>query len=649
MDKAKPETTGGGEAPRWLRLAITVTAVGITLTALLWSLEVYQRVGLNLYTAQVLGVVLAFSLALAFLRLPARRGSPRLYAPWYDLLAAALGFAGGIYMAVQYPDLVDMTTEAPWDTVTLGLIIVPLTIEAMRRATGNALPIIVGAFILYGLLGHLLPGQFAAQKSEWDVFVGFLALDGNAIPGGPLAVACGIVVAFIFFGNLLRVTHGTDFFTDAALILMGRYRGGSAKVAVFGSALFGSISGSAVANVVATGVVTIPMIKKGGYAPHKAAAIEAVASTGGQLLPPVMGAAAFLMADFLEIDYTKVVLAALVPGMLYYIALFFMADLEAARDGLARIDPKDRPRARILVQGWIFIVPFAVLIIALFRYHLLPQTAAILACGALLVTSLAFGYRGHRPGLRPILETIRATGIAVLDLILITAAAGMVIGVLANSGLGFTFTNVLVQLGSGSLIPLLLLAAGVCIVLGMGLPTLGVYVLLAALVAPGLIEVGIHPMAAHLYVMYFGMMSMITPPVAIAAYAAAGIADSDPLRTAFAAVRFGWLAYVIPILFVLSPSLILVGDTLSIVSSIAAVTIGIWFVSVAIAGYFLRPVALPMRLAFAIAGILALLPLGRFAGGPYLVAVGAAAGVVLCANEILGARARRRPAAKDSA
>jgi TRAP-type uncharacterized transport system fused permease subunit len=290
-----------------------------------------------------------------------------------------------------------------------------------------------------------------------------------------------------------------------------------------------------------------------------------------------------------------------------------------------------------------------VLIIALFGYYLRPQTAAILASGALLVTSLAFGYHGHRPGLRAILETIRATGIAVLDLILITAAAGMVIGVLANSGLGFTFTNVLVQLGSGSLIPLLLLAAGVCIILGMGLPTLGVYVLLAALVAPGLIEVGIHPMSAHLYVMYFGMMSMITPPVAIAAYAAAGIANSDPLRTAFAAVRFGWLAYVIPILFVLSPSLILVGDTASIVSSIGAVTIGVWLVSIAIAGYFLRPVALPLRLAFASAGILTLLPLGRFAGAPYLVAAGAAGGAALCAYEILGARARRRTAAGDSA
>ena len=450
-------------------------AVGITLVALLWSLEVYERLGLNLYPAQVMGAVLAFSLALAFLRLPARRGSARDRVPLYDLAAAVLGFAAGWYMALYYPRLADLTTEAPWDTVTLGLVIVPLTIEAMRRATGNTLPLIVGAFIVYGLLGHLLPGRFAAQKSEWDVFVGFLALDGNAIPGGPLAVACSVVITFIFFGNMLTVTHGSQFFTELAQVLMGRFRGGSAKVAVVGSALFGTISGSAVANVVATGVVTIPMIRKSGYPAHKAAAIEAVASTGGQLLPPVMGAAAFLMADFLEVSYTTVVMAALVPGLLYYVALFIQADLEAARDGIARIDPDEIPPPRMLLPGWIFVVPFAVLIVALFSYFVAPQTAAMLACGALLAVSLAFGYRGHRPGLRPLLAMFRATGIAVLDLILICAAAGMVIGVLSNSGLGFTFTNALVQLGSGSLLLLLLLAAAVCIVLGMGLPTLGVY------------------------------------------------------------------------------------------------------------------------------------------------------------------------------
>ncbi|MDH3233173.1 MAG: TRAP transporter fused permease subunit, partial [Alphaproteobacteria bacterium] len=479
-------------------MATAAAATGITLISLLWALEILQWLGVNLYTGQYIAAILAFALPLAFLHLPARRRTPRLNAPWYDVTLAAIGFAMGWYMAVHYPRLAEMYTETPWDSVTIGLILVPMMLEALRRGTGNTLPFIVLVFILYGLLGHHLSGRFSAQQIDWDVYAGLLAFDGNAIPGGPLAIACSIVVAFVFFGTLLNATHGSQFFTELAQVAMGRFRGGSAKIAVAASALFGSISGSAVANVVATGVVTIPMIKRGGYPAHRAGAIEAVASTGGQLLPPVMGAAAFLMADFLETSYATVVLAALVPGLFYYFALFVQADLEAARDGLAALKRSEIARAHTLLPGWVFVVPFAALIFALFELNWLPQTAAILAAAGLVVFSLVFGYHGFRPPLGMLFDAVRKTGIAVLDIILIAAGAGIVIGVLSNSGLGFTFTNVLVQLGSGSLLALLLLAAAVCIVLGMGLPTVGVYVLLAALVAPGLIEVGVNPMAAHL-------------------------------------------------------------------------------------------------------------------------------------------------------
>ncbi|MDH5748436.1 MAG: TRAP transporter fused permease subunit [Rhodospirillales bacterium] len=613
-------------------------AVGITVISLAWGLEFYQWLGLNLYPAQIVSAILGLTMALTFLTFPARRKGPRGKVPWYDYLAALVAFVAGGYLAVRYPELADMTMETPWDSVTVGLIIVPMTLEALRRATGYALPIIVSLFVLYGLFGHLIPGQFAAQKSEWDFFVGFLALDGSALMGGPILVACTIVVAFIFFGNLLNVTQGSQFFTELAQVLMGRFRGGSAKIAVVASALFGSISGSAVANVVATGVVTIPMIKKGGYPAHKAAAIEAAASTGGQLLPPVMGAAAFLMADFLEMEYADIVIAALVPGLLYYLALFFQADLEAAREGLARLKPAEIPRARVLVGGWFFAVPFILLILGLFVYNMLPQKAAILSSAVLLAFSLVFGFRGFRPGIKAIFETFRRTGMAVVDLILICAGAGMVIGVLSNSGLGFTFTNVLVQLGSGNLPLLLVLAAGVCIVLGMGLPTLGVYVLLAALVAPGLVEVGVEPIAAHLYVMYFGMMSMLTPPVAIAAFAAAGIANSDPMRTALASVKFGWLAYVIPFLFVLSPTLILIGDVSAVVISVTTAILGVWLVSIGFAGYFLRPIKLGLKAIFVMLGIMALLPVGAFDGSSYIAAIGCVVGLALVGYEVIVSR-----------
>ena len=294
------------------------------------------------------------------------------------------------------------------------------------------------------------------------------------------------------------------------------------------------------------------------------------------------------------------------------------------------------------LPGWIFVVPFAVLILALFHFYWLPQLAAISAAASLVVASLVFGYRGFRPSLWVLLDTVRRTGNAVLDIILIAAGAGVVIGVLSNSGLGFTFTNVLVQLGSGSLMALLLLAAAVCIVLGMGLPTVGVYVLLAALVAPGLVEVGVHPMAAHLYVMYFGMLSMLTPPVAIAAYAAAGVANADPVRTGFASVRFGWLAYVIPFLFVLSPTLILVGGTVEIVAAIVAAAVGIWLVSIAITGFLARRIGPLPRAVFLVTGLLALAPQGAFTGAYYVALIGVLAGSAAAGYELLIIRARQR-------
>jgi TRAP transporter 4TM/12TM fusion protein len=448
-----------------------------------------------------------------------------------------------------------------------------------------------------------------------------------------LLIVCNIVISFVFFGSLLRVTGGADFFSDLAQALMGKYRGGPAKVAVAASALFGSISGSAVANVAATGVVTIPMIRKSGYSAERAAAIEAVSSTGGQLLPPVMGAAAFLMADFLSIGYTQVVLAALIPGVLYYVSLFIQVDLLAGRDGHSGLDEKDVGRVRDLADGWFFLLPFVALVLALFALDVYPQMAAIVASMVLVTGAAIFSYKGSRPGLSQIAEAIRGTGLIVLDLVLICAGAGVVIGVLANSGLGFTFTNSLFLLGAGQPILLLLLAAVVCVVLGMGLPTLGVYVLLATLVAPGLVEIGISPIAAHLFVMYYGMMSMITPPVAVAAFTAAGIAGANPMRTALMSVRTGWLAYVIPFVFVFSPGLIMQGSPASVAITVAAVVMAIFLLSIALTGYFLRPVGMLLRIVALAAGLLLCIPANAFPSSGILFAAGAISGILLLAFE----------------
>jgi TRAP transporter 4TM/12TM fusion protein len=455
-----------------------------------------------------------------------------------------------------------------------------------------------------------------------------------------MAVVSTIVVAFVFFGNVLGSTGGARFFTDASLVAMGRFRGGPMKISVLASCLFGMISGSAVADVVAIGIVSIPLMRRGGYPAYKAAAVQSVASTGAQMMPPVMGAAAFVMAQFLQVPYADVALAALVPALLYYAALFIQADLESARLGMRGLPRAEIPPPRGLVTGWPFVIAFAVLILTLFRYNWQPSRAALVAAAVAAALAVAAGYKGSRPKLRDLARTFPQTGRGVIEIVLIGAGAGIVIGVLNITGLSFNLTYLLVQVGGSSAALLLVLSAIICIILGMGLPTLGVYVLLAALVAPAMIQLGINPMAAHLYILYFGMMSMITPPVAVAAFAAAALAKADPMRTGFAAMRFGWTAFIVPFLFVASPTLILIGRPLAIAAAVVTAFFGVWLVSIGLAGYFVRPIGWTLRIAFIVSGILALIPAGAFQGGVLTDIAGVGIGTVLLGSELVRRRSQ---------
>ncbi len=634
---------GGAQGATAQRVMVHTLAALITLASIAWAVDVNLWLNLNVYPAQFLAAILTLSLPLAFIALPARRQTARGTVPFYDWIAAAVGFAAMGYLTWEYQRVVDLILLRPPDVVALGLVVIVLSLEGLRRATGNTLPIIAIVLIVYALAGHIFAGDLAARHTDWQKLTAYLALDVNGILGLPMSVAATIVIAFLLFGQLLNISGGSRFFTDVSMLAMGRFRGGPAKIAVVASGFFGSISGSAVANVAATGVVTIPMIKRAGYPAHKAAAIEAVASTGGQLLPPVMGASAFLMAEFLEVPYSDVVLAALIPGILYYIALFIQADLEAARLGATGLGSDEMPSSAGVLNGLYFIVPFAVLIVALFRYNQPPQLAALMAAVLLVAMSMVIGYKGERPKIRDMLMAVSSAGLVALDIIMVCVAAGIVIGVLGISGLGFNLTLALVQLGEGSLLLLLGLSAVVCIILGMGLPTVGVYVLLAALVAPALIKVGVEPMAAHLYVMYFGMMSMITPPVAVAAFAAASIAAADPMKSGWAAVRFGWMAYAVPFLIVMSPTLIMIGDPGSILIAFVTAVIGVWLVSVAVAGYLFARVGAVMRVLFAVTGGAALIPAKAFEGAAITDVAGAMAGAVLVLIEF---QRNRRQAAE---
>ena len=578
--------------------------------SLAWSADVFQLLGLALFIEQFLAAMLALALGLVFLHYPMRRGTERTSLPWYDAVAVIAGLAAGAYTSILFPDISDRLNETPLDTLIISTILVVLSIEGLRRTAGYSLLIIVMVFVIYALIGHLVPGELQTREVAPRDLLTYLGLDSNALLGLPMVVGTTIVLTFIFFGQLLVKSGGSNFFNDISLVVMGRYRGGSAKIAITASSLFGSVSGVAVSNIVATGVITIPLMKRAGFSPRLAASVEAVASTGGQLMPPVMGAVAFLMADFLEVPYRNIVVAALAPSLLYYVALFIQADLEAARGGIRRVEESEIPKLwEVLGSGWLFILPFVGLIYALFELNWRAETAALLASGIVLAIGFGVGYKGRRMTLRDVWDSLVGTGVSILDILMIVAGAGFIIGILGVTGLGFAFTFLIVSFGGGNLVVLLAIAAVMCIILGMGMPTLGVYVLLAVIVAPSLVEVGIAPLAAHMFILYFGMMSLITPPVAVAAFFAASIAGAPAMATGWTSMRFGWTAYVVPFLFVFSPSLLLQGtNPLDLVLAVTTAVGGVWLISAAMIGYFARPMNIAVRAIFMAAGILMLIP-----------------------------------------
>jgi TRAP transporter 4TM/12TM fusion protein len=359
-------------------------------------------------------------------------------------------------------------------------------------------------------------------------------------------------------------------------------------------------------------------------------------------MPPVMGAVAFIMAEYLNVAYTSVAVAAIVPSLLYYVALFIQADLEAARERIAPVPRELIPRIGPVVKsGWVFVVPFFILIYGMFWLNLSPEEAALYSAGALMVVGLVFGYGGRRMAWRDVSDSVARTGILVLDLVMIGAAVGLIIGILNQSGLGFALTLMLVNMGGGNLLLLLMLAGGVCFVLGMGMPTIAVYILVATLIAPAMVEAGIKPMAAHMFVLYLGMLSFITPPVCIAAFAAANLARADPMLTGLAATRFAWSAFVVPFLFVFKPSLLLDGTPMELVHDVGTAIGGVWIGSMGMAGYSLLRIGWLERVAYVVAGLLLLIPASLLPGDDVTTYLGLALAAALLARDVLRARRER--------
>jgi TRAP transporter 4TM/12TM fusion protein len=631
-------------------LATDILQGALILCVVGWVLDMPRRLfGMSFYTEQLLAVCLGLGLALCFVTTSSAIANHTRAMRWLDWFAAAASLIICGYIAYRYDALTYEIALLPVDGVVGSAILLLLVLEATRRTSGGVLVVIILILSIYVFIGPHMPGDFATRPVSPARLITYLGLDTNGMIGIILSVALLIVVPFTLMGQVLGRTGGANYFADLAMSAMGRFRGGAAKIAVFGSALFGMISGAAVSNVVAVGIVTIPLMSRSGFSPVRAAAIESVGSTGGQLMPPVMGAAAFIMAEFLQVPYGAVCVAAVIPSLLYYAALFMHVDLEAARNRIGAAQVANPPKfAEVLKSGWHFPIPLIFLIVTIVYpeiFQIPIERAAVYATAILIVLSMIFGYRGTRVTPRQMLRAILDTGRASLDIVLIGAAAGLVVGTLGVSGISFGLTLQLIALSGGSLFLLLILTAIISIILGMGMPTVSVYVLTATLLAPSLIKLGVTPMAAHMYVMYFGMLSMITPPVAIAAYAAANIARVSGWTTGWTAVLVGWSTFFIPFLFVLEPSLLMEGSAGLIAWNFARNILGIFVGTAGIVGFAFGPLAVPMRIAYGAAALAILIPQHAFPGADVLDWIGLGSAVTVLAVNYLQSRPAKRTAA----
>lgn len=590
-----------------MRLWQDVSSMLVPVTGVIFILNLPLYVGLSFYLQQYLAIFFSLVLSLVFLLVPARKRMAMDRLPWYDCLFALLSLLVGFYVSFSYKEIVvEMGLLIP-HRVALGTVAILLILEATRRLIGWPFLMIIFFFIFYALFASIFPGGLYGRAIPWARLANFLYLDPQGILGVAVEVAATVVFAFVIFGQTLFRTGGGQFFIDAALSIMGRFRGGPAKVSVLSSSLFGTISGSAVANVMVDGWFTIPLMKANGFKDHVASAVEAVASTGGQIMPPVMGAAAFLMATFLGIPYAKVAISAALPAILYYVAVYIQVDLIAIRDGLHGLPPESLPSLKnVMKKGWPFFISILFLIYTLFILGLDADKAALYSAASVLIVS--FFQKENRPSIKKFMAILKDTGEGVLEIGVISAAAGLIIGIVSITGLGFTFSSTLVSVSGGSTFILLTLAAAGAIVLGMGMTVTAAYLLMVILIAPALTTLGMAPLNAHLFVFYFAVLSFLTPPICLAVYAAASIGKADMLKTGYAAIRLAIAAYIVPFIFAYHPALLLQGSFFEVLEAVVTALIGIGLVAVAVEGYLFRRLNLLKRILLCGGGILSLIP-----------------------------------------
>ena len=552
-----------------------ITPALILITAMALTLFHLYTAGVSMFGAWIQrDVHLTLILVIVFLIFPMTRKGTKEKASVIDYLLVLLALASGSYIVLFYQEIVMRAGAATTMDLIFGGILILLILEATRRATGWVLVGIAGVFLLYNFIGPYIPGLLGHKGYSLGRVISQMYLTTEGIFGVPLGVSASYIFLFIFLTSMLERLGMGQFLLRLAMALMGRFTGGPAKVAVMASGFMGSLNGSAVANVVGTGTFTIPLMKNNGYRPHFAGAVESCASSGGQLMPPIMGAAAFIIAEFLGIPYIHVVVAAIIPAALYYLCVLFGVHFEASRLGLVGLPKAELPSARaVLKEGWYFLLPLFVLVFFLAVLQYTPIRSGFYAIISMFVIS--FVSKDSRINLERFKDGAVVAARNTVTVALACAAAGLVIGSINLTGAGLKISAAIVAASGGVLWLALLLTALVALLMGMGLPTTAAYIVTGTMAAPALINMGVLPLAAHLFVFYFAIISAITPPVALAAYAASGIAKEDPMKIGFTSCKLGLAAFIVPFLFAVEPALIGVGDGMHIAWAFTTAAIGV--------------------------------------------------------------------------
>jgi TRAP transporter 4TM/12TM fusion protein len=523
---------------------------------------------------------------MTFFLYPATKKSSRTTIPWYDIVLAVASLAVAAYVWTDYINFINRMGSPNTMDIIMGSLLILLVLEASRRISGWPLVILSCLFLLYGLIGRHMPSIFMHRGYSWGKLVNHIFINTEGIYGTSVNVAASYIFLFILFGSVMNKSGMGKFFNDIALAFAGHSKGGPAKVAVIASGFLGSINGSAVANVVTTGAFTIPLMKKTGYSKEFAGSVEASSSVGGQLLPPIMGAAAFIMAEMLGIRYSVIVVSAAIPALLYYLGILVQVQLRASKKNLTGIPREELPKVKeVLKERGHLLLPILFLL-----YMLLfsGNTVIFSAFCTIIVTIVVSMFRKEtRMSLKDILDAFEEGTRSVVSVAIACAVVGIIIGVVSLTGFGLNMANAIIQLGNANLLATLLLTMVACMILGMGLPSIPAYLITATMAAPALIKLGIPDIAAHMFVFYFAMFANITPPVALASFAAAGISGGDPMKTGLQSVKLSLAGFIVPYMFIYNTALLLIDTTPLIAIRVTLTAIlGVCMIGIATEGYF---------------------------------------------------------------